>query len=147
VDHPTATHSAKYGWVSPRTSDAWRRCIGRVRDAGGHLFERAACVISVIEAVRCALGDFPISLRLSQWPDLHPDRGLAGWMRLSTDAVVIAVGSVGLDIDVMANVSGTRATSSDPSWVNTLRSGRMPDVPAFTQDDLLVDRELPALVQ
>jgi hypothetical protein len=68
-------------------------------------------------------------------------------MRLSTDAVVIAVGSVGLDIDVMANVSGTRATSSDPSWVNTLRSGRMPDVPAFTQDDLLVDRELPALVQ
>jgi hypothetical protein len=80
VDHPTATHSAKYGWVSPRTSDAWRRCIG-------------------------------------------------------------------LGIDVMANVSGTRATSSDPNWVNTLRSGRMPDVPAFTQDDLLVDRELPALVQ
>ena len=84
---------------------------------------------------------------MSQWPDLHPDRGLAGWMKLSTDAVVIAVGSVGLDIDVMANVSRTRATSSDPNRVNTLRSGRMPDVPAFTKDDLLVDRELPALVQ
>ena len=96
-------------------------------------------------------------------------------MKLSTDAVVIAVGSVSLDIDVMANVSGTRATSSgadgyrdmvrrfqrgdfdmmsigrgqigDPNWVNTLRSGRMPDVPAFTKDDLLVDRELPAFVQ
>jgi 2,4-dienoyl-CoA reductase-like NADH-dependent reductase (Old Yellow Enzyme family) len=314
VDHPTATHSAKYGWMSPRTSDAWRRCIGRVRDAGGHLFvqlwhegavrvgggeptlaeslspsglvgrgrsngrpatlaeldeiraafvrsaliareagasgielhachgyfldqflwaetnqrtdrfggatavERAAYVISVIEAVRDAVGDFPISLRLSQWkevdygarivtgpdelaalvavfraagadmfhastrrfwtpewPGLDPDLGLAGWMKRSTDAVVIAVGSVGLDIDVMANVSGTRATSSgadgyremvrrfergdfdmmsigrgqigDPQWVNTLRSGRLPDVQAFTKDDLLLDRELPTLVQ
>src|SRR5260370_40470037 len=38
IDHPTATHSAKYGWVSLETSAAWKRCIGRVRDAGGHLF-------------------------------------------------------------------------------------------------------------
>jgi hypothetical protein len=40
-----------------------------------------------------------------------------------------------------------RGQIGDPNWVNTLRSGRMPDVPAFTKDDLLVDRELPALVQ
>jgi 2,4-dienoyl-CoA reductase-like NADH-dependent reductase (Old Yellow Enzyme family) len=312
VDHPSATSSAKYGWVSPRTSAAWQRCIGRVRDAGGHLFvqlwhegavrvggpslaeslspsglvgggrsngraatlpeldeiraafvrsaliareagasgvelhachgylldqflwaetnrrtdrfgghtavERAAFVVSVIEAVRAAVDDFPICLRLSQWkevdygarivsgpdelgallgafraagadmfhastrrfwtpewPGLDPDLGLAGWMKRSTDAVVIAVGSVGLDTDVMANVSGTTATSTgadgyremvrrfergdfdmmsvgrsqigDPEWVNTLRSGRLPDVRAFTKDDLLLDRELPALVR
>lgn len=314
IDHPTATHSVKYGRVSPETSAAWKRCVSRVRDAGGHLFvqlwhegavrvgdggalsaeslspsglvgggrsngrpatlaeldeiraafvrsaiiareagvsgielhachgylldqflweqtnrrtdcfggktpvERAAYVLSVIEAVRSAVGDLPISLRLSQWkevdygariiaspdelatllaafraagvdmfhastrrfwtpewPELDPGLGLAGWMKRSTDAVVIAVGSVGLNTDVMANVTGTTAASSgvtgyremvrrfecgefdmiavgrgqigDPNWVNTLRSGWLPDVRSFTRDDLLLDRELPRLVR
>jgi hypothetical protein len=35
----------------------------------------------------------------------------------------------------------------DPEWVNTLRSGRLRDVRAFTKDDLLLDREQPTLVQ
>ena len=96
-------------------------------------------------------------------------------MKRSTDAAVIAVGSVGLDIDVMTNVSGATATSSgadgyremarrfergdfdlisigrgqigDPDLVNRLRSGRLPDVQTFTKDDLLLDRELPELVR
>ncbi|MCU1656987.1 MAG: 12-oxophytodienoate reductase [Pseudonocardiales bacterium] len=315
VDHPSATQSAKYGWISPRTAAAWRRCLGRVRDAGGHVFvqlwhegavrvggesptaapslspsgivgggrtngraatepelreiaaafarsaaiaresgasgvelhachgylldqflwaetnrrqddyggttvlRRATFVVALIEGVRRAVGDdFPISLRLSQWkevdygariardpaelhallglfrsagvdlfhastrrfwqpewPELDPDLGLAGWMKRATDAAVIAVGSVGLDIDVMSNVSGSTARSSgvhgyremvrrfergdfdlmsigrgqigDPNWVNTLRSGRLPAVRAFSKADLLQDRELPTLVQ
>jgi hypothetical protein len=40
-----------------------------------------------------------------------------------------------------------RGQIGDPEWVNTLRSGRLPDVRAFTKDDLLLDRELPTLVQ
>jgi 2,4-dienoyl-CoA reductase-like NADH-dependent reductase (Old Yellow Enzyme family) len=315
VDHPTATHSPKYAWVSPRTAGPWRRCIERVRAAGGHLFvqlwhegavrvgddgpgetasvspsgivgggrtngraatdrelreiaeayarsaaiaqecgasgvelhachgylldqflwaetnrrtdryggpsviERAAYVLEIVEGVRRAVGEtFPISLRLSQWkevdlsariaadpaelhatlvlfetagidifhastrrfwlpewPDLDPDLGLAGWMKRGTNAVVIAVGSVGLDIDVMTNVSGSTASSTgsegyremvrrfargdfdlmaigrgqigDPNWVNTLRSGRLPAVRGFTKTDLLQDRELPSLVR
>ncbi len=315
VDHPSATHSSKYGWVTPRTAPAWRGCLERVRDAGGSVFlqlwhegavrvggddgggaaslspsglvgpgrpngraatpgeladitaayvrsariarevgasgielhachgylldqflweqtnrrtdryggrtpaERAAYLVEVITAVRRAVGpDFPISLRLSQWkevdytariaatpaelpallsalrtagvdifhastrrfwlpewPQLHPDLGLAGWIKRSTDAVVIAVGSVGLDVDVMANVSGSTARSTgsagyremvrrfrrgdfdlmaigrgqigDPNWVNTLRAGRLPAVQGFTKADLLQDRELPTLVR
>ena len=34
------------------------------------------------------------------------DLGLAGWVKSFTDAPVIAVGSVGLDIDVMASLDG-----------------------------------------
>jgi 2,4-dienoyl-CoA reductase-like NADH-dependent reductase (Old Yellow Enzyme family) len=197
----------------------WEETNRRADHFGGKtVVERADFVVSVIEAVRAALGDFPISLRLSQWkevdygarivrtpdeltallaafrtagvdifhastrrfwtpewPELHPDLGLAGWMKRSTDAAVIAVGSVGLDIDVMTNVSGATATSSgadgyremarrfergdfdlisigrgqigDPDLVNRLRSGRLPDVQTFTKDDLLLDRELPELVR
>ncbi len=315
VDHPTATHSPKYAWVSSRTAAAWRHCIGRVRDAGGHLFlqlwhegavrvgddgagglpslspsglvgggrangraastaelasirqayarsariareagasgvelhachgylldqflwdrtnrrtdryggatslERAGFVVEVIKEVRRAVGaDFPISLRLSQWkevdyaarivgdpeelrslvalfrragvdifhastrqfwlpewPELHDDLGLAGWIKRGTDAAVIAVGSVGLDVDVMSNVSGSVARSTgtagyqemvrrfergdfdliaigrgqigDANLVNKLRSGRVPAVRTFTKADLLQDRELPSLVQ
>jgi 2,4-dienoyl-CoA reductase-like NADH-dependent reductase (Old Yellow Enzyme family) len=40
-----------------------------------------------------------------------------------------------------------RGQIGDPEWVNTLRSGRLPDARAFTKDDLLLNRELPALVQ
>jgi hypothetical protein len=47
-----------------------------------------------------------------EWPELGADLGLAGWVKRGTDAGVIAVGSVGLDIDIMSNVSGSVARST-----------------------------------
>lgn len=109
-----------------------------------------------------------------EWPELDPDLGLAGWVRRGTDAVVMAVGSVGLDLDIMSNVHGGAARSTgaegylemlrrfergdfdlmaigrgqigDPDLVRTLRDGRVPAPRGFTKADLLQDRELPSLV-
>jgi 2,4-dienoyl-CoA reductase-like NADH-dependent reductase (Old Yellow Enzyme family) len=126
------------------------------RFGGPTAIERAAYVISVIEAVRCALGDLPISLRLSQWKEVdYGARIVTGPDELA--GLLAAFRAAGVD---MFHASTRRFWT--PEWpdlhdvdrptnrrppVNTLRSGRMPDVPAFTKDDLLVDRELPALVQ
>jgi len=91
-----------------------------------------------------------------------------------TDAPVIAVGSVGLDTDVMDNFFGKEANSTgeqglrellrrfknkefdlisvgrgqigDPHWVRKLRDGRFSEVRMFTKKDLLGDLELEGVV-
>lgn len=254
VDHPSATSNSLFGWLTARTSGAWRSCVEAVHSAGGAMFlqlwhqgavdtgeaddafvalspsglahpdkpfgraasaadlaairqafvrsatcaqetgadgveihachgylldqflwpainlrtdryggamsARAAFPAEVIAAVREATGpDFVISVRISQWkeadyeakiaatPDelrqlvetlrsagadlFHvstrrfwtpewpgSDLGLAGWVKSFTDAPVIAVGSVGLDIDVMATLEGGEA-----KWTGATRIG------------------------
>jgi 2,4-dienoyl-CoA reductase-like NADH-dependent reductase (Old Yellow Enzyme family) len=96
--------------------------------------------------------------------------GLAGWVKSFTDANVIAVGSVGLDIDVMASLTGQEATPTgssrldelvrrfergdfdlvsvgrsqigDPDWVAKMRDGRTPDIRAFRKDDMSLDHDV-----
>lgn len=103
-----------------------------------------------------------------EWP--NSGLGLAGWAKASTDAPVIAVGSVGLDIDVMSSVMGEQAQFTgveglseltgrftggefdmvaigrsligDPDWVNKVRAGDFDDIRMFTKRDLIGDLEL-----
>jgi len=61
-----------------------------------------------IRRMRAAGADiFHVSTRRfdkPEWPDLHPGRSLAGWVRTMTDAAVIAVGSVGLTTDMAVDL-------------------------------------------
>jgi 2,4-dienoyl-CoA reductase-like NADH-dependent reductase (Old Yellow Enzyme family) len=97
-----------------------------------------------------------------EWPG--SDLGLAGWAKSFTDAPVIAVGSVGLDIDVMATLTGEEARPTgasrigdlvrrfergdfdlisigrsligDPDWVAKMRDGRGAEIRPFRRTDL-----------
>jgi 2,4-dienoyl-CoA reductase-like NADH-dependent reductase (Old Yellow Enzyme family) len=37
VDHPSATAQPNSAWLTPATADAWARCVGAVRNAGGQM--------------------------------------------------------------------------------------------------------------
>jgi 2,4-dienoyl-CoA reductase-like NADH-dependent reductase (Old Yellow Enzyme family) len=98
-----------------------------------------------------------------EWPD--SPLPLAGWVKTVTDAPVITVGSVGLDVDLMQTLYSDRPerqtlTSSlgelavrfergefdlvavgrsiiaDPEFVNKLRDGRFDEIRPFTRADL-----------
>jgi 2,4-dienoyl-CoA reductase-like NADH-dependent reductase (Old Yellow Enzyme family) len=99
-----------------------------------------------------------------EWPDVDPDRGLAAWVKEFTDTPVIAVGSVGLDVDVMATLEGAEAKPTgpgriadlvrrfnrgdfdlisigrsligDPDWVAKMRDGRGAEIRPFRRADL-----------
>jgi 2,4-dienoyl-CoA reductase-like NADH-dependent reductase (Old Yellow Enzyme family) len=93
------------------------------------------------------------------------DLGLAGWVKSLTDAPVIAVGSVGLDVDVMTTLTGGaearptgasaiadlvrrfrrgdfdlvsvgRSLIGDPDWVVKMRDGRAGEIRPFRRADL-----------
>jgi len=97
-----------------------------------------------------------------EWPG--SDLGLAGWVKSFTDAPVIAVGSVGLDIDVMATLTGEEARPTgasriedllrrfrrgdfdlvsvgrsligDPDWVAKMSDGRGAEIRPFRRADI-----------
>ncbi len=109
---------------------------------------------------------------IPEWPD--SDLGVAGWTKSMTDAPVIAVGSVGLDTDVMDNFFGKEAKSTgeaglrellrrfnngefdlisvgrsligDAQWVNKVRDGRLSEIRMFTKKDLIGDLEFEGFV-
>ncbi len=104
---------------------------------------------------------------IPEWP--NSDLGIAGWTKSLTDAPVIAVGSVGLDTDVMENFFGKEARPTgepglrellrrfnnqefdlvavgrghigDPDWVKKIAQGQCDDIRPFTKQDLLGDLE------
>ena len=104
---------------------------------------------------------------IPEWP--NSDLGIAGWTKSLTDAPVIAVGSVGLDTDVMENFFGKDAQPTgetglrellrrfnnaefdlvavgrghigDPDWVKKIAGGRYDDIRLFSKNDLLGDLE------
>ena len=110
---------------------------------------------------------------IPEWED--SDLGIAGWTKRLTDAPVIAVGSVGLDIDVMENFFGKEATSTgeeglreltrrfandefdlisvgrghigDQGIINKMREGRLSEIRGFTRKDVLGDLELEGGIQ
>ena len=109
-----------------------------------------------------------------EWPELDPDLGIAGWTKRFSRVPVVAVGSVGLDVDVMENLLGTEATATglpsfiemlrrfergdfdlmsvgrgqigDPDWVSKVQRGAIAEILPFTRDDVLRDVEFPDLV-
>jgi 2,4-dienoyl-CoA reductase-like NADH-dependent reductase (Old Yellow Enzyme family) len=98
------------------------------------------------------------------------DLGLAGWVKSFTDAAVIAVGSIGLDIDVMATLTGQeghptgasrigelvarfergefdlvsvgRSQIGDPDWVTKMSERRIPDIRPFSKDDVALSHDV-----
>jgi len=92
------------------------------------------------------------------------DRSYPGWVKSTTDAPVIAVGSVGLDNDIMSSLHGEdvastgvgglaelvrrfsakefdliavgRAALGDPDWVNKVRDGRFTELKPFKREEL-----------
>jgi 2,4-dienoyl-CoA reductase-like NADH-dependent reductase (Old Yellow Enzyme family) len=108
---------------------------------------------------------FHVSTRRFWTPEWEgSDLGLAGWVKSFTDAPVIAVGSVGLDVDVMATLTGSEARPTgasriedlvrrfkrgdfdlvsigrsligDPDWVAKMRDGRGAEIRPFRRADL-----------
>ena len=126
----------------------------------------------LIPVLRSAGADiFHVSTRRFWTPEWDgSDLGLAGWVKSFTDAAVIAVGSIGLDIDVMATLTGEEARPTgasridelvrrfergdfdlvsvgrsqigDPDWVAKMRDGRIPDIRAFRRDDTSLDHDV-----
>jgi len=120
----------------------------------------------LVEILRSAGADlFHVSTRRFWTPEwAGSDLGLAGWVKSFTDTPVIAVGSVGLDIDVMATLEGGEAKPTgasrigdlvrrfergdfdlvsvgrsqigDPDFVAKLRDNRIGDIRAFRRTDL-----------
>ena len=107
---------------------------------------------------------FHVSTRRFWTPEwAGSDLGLAGWAKSFTGAPVIAVGSVGLDIDVMASLDGQegnptgasriaelvrrfqrgdfdlvsvgRSQIGDPKWVAKVADHRIPDIRPFRAGD------------
>lgn len=103
-----------------------------------------------------------------EWPELHPDRSLAGWTKFLTGAPVITVGSVGLDTDVMSDlfhgetpklcieedleliesrlekgefdlVAIGRGHIANNDFVTKVREGRFGELQAFDKSKLLPD--------
>lgn len=100
---------------------------------------------------------------IPEWPG--SDLGIAGWTKKLTDAVVVGVGSVGYDLDVMeslrtrkeANSTGRaglaellrrftagefdlmsvgRGQIADAEWVHKVRDGRFSDIRPFVRADI-----------
>lgn len=119
----------------------------------------------LVSVLRSAGADiFHASTRRFWTPEWEgSDLGLAGWVKSFTDAPVIAVGSVGLDIDVMASLDGQegkptgasriaelvrrfqrgdfdlvsvgRSQIGDPEWVAKVADHRIRDIRPFRASD------------
>jgi len=136
--------------------------------------QELATMLSVLRAA--GVDVFHASARrfwIPEWPG--SDLGVAGWTKSLTDAPVIAVGSVGLDVDVMENFFGKEATPTgepgfrellrrfdngefdlisvgrghigDQGWVNKVRGSRLSDIRHFTRKDVLGDLEIEGSIQ
>jgi 2,4-dienoyl-CoA reductase-like NADH-dependent reductase (Old Yellow Enzyme family) len=120
----------------------------------------------LVSMLRLAGADlFHVSTRRFWTPEWDgSDLGLAGWVKSFTDAPVIAVGSVGLDVDVMATLEGEEARPTgnsriedlvrrfrrgdfdlvsvgrsqigDPDWVAKVRDDRIGDIRPFRRADI-----------
>jgi len=128
----------------------------------------------LVSMLRSAGADiFHVSTRRFWKPEWEgSDLGLAGWAKSFTDAAVIAVGSVGLDVDVMASLNGEASQSTgarrigelvrrfergdfdlvsvgrsqigDPEWIAKMTGHRVPDIRAFTAEDTYLGHDVVA---
>ena len=91
-------------------------------DYDARIVEEPGQLGELVRVLRAAGADlFHVSTRRFWTPEWDgSDLGLAGWVKSFTDAPVIAVGSVGLDIDVMASLSGQEAQPTGASRIDEL---------------------------
>jgi 2,4-dienoyl-CoA reductase-like NADH-dependent reductase (Old Yellow Enzyme family) len=134
-------------------------------DYDARIVEEPGQLGQLVAMLRSAGADiFHVSTRRFWTPEwAGSDLGLAGWAKSFTDAAVIAVGSVGLDIDVMASLDGQegrptgasrigelvrrfqrgdfdlvsvgRSQIGDPNWVTKMTDHRIPDIRGFRAND------------
>jgi 2,4-dienoyl-CoA reductase-like NADH-dependent reductase (Old Yellow Enzyme family) len=134
-------------------------------DYDAKIVEEPAELGQLVSVLRSAGADiFHVSTRRFWMPEWEgSDLALAGWAKSFTDAPVIAVGSVGLDIDVMASLDGQEGNPSgagriaelvrrfqrgdfdlvsvgrsqigDPEWVAKVTDHRLPDIRPFRAGD------------
>ena len=134
-------------------------------DYDAKIVKEAGELGQLVSMLRSAGADmFHASTRRFWTPEWEgSDLGLAGWVKSFTDAPVIAVGSVGLDIDVMASLDGQegrpagasriaelvrrfqrgdfdlvsvgRSQIGDPEWVTKVADHRIPDIRPFRAGD------------
>jgi len=135
----------------------------------------AAELAELVSILRSSGADlFHVSTRQFWTPEWQgSDLGLAGWVKSFTDAPVIAVGSVGLDVDVMATLTGAEARPTgvgriedlvrrfrrgdfdlvsvgrsligDADWVAKMSDGRSAEIRPFRRVDLPFLSALPVL--
>ncbi len=91
-------------------------------DYDARIVEEPGQLGQLVRVLRSAGADlFHVSTRRFWTPEWDgSDLGLAGWVKSFTDAPVIAVGSVGLDIDVMASLGGQEARPTGASRIDEL---------------------------
>ena len=141
-------------------------------DYDARIVEEPGQLGQLVAMLRSAGADiFHVSTRRFWTPEWDgSDLGLAGWVKSFTDAPVIAVGSVGLDIDVMATLTGQEARPTgasrigelvrrfqrgdfdlvsvgrsqigDPEWVAKMTHHRIPDIRAFRVDDTALSHDV-----
>ena len=134
-------------------------------DYDARIVEEPAQLGQLVTMLRAAGADiFHVSTRRFWTPEWEgSDLGLAGWAKSFTDAPVIAVGSVGLDIDVMASLEGKegrptgasridelvrrfqrgdfdlvsvgRSQIGDPDWIAKMTHHRIPEIRGFRAND------------
>jgi 2,4-dienoyl-CoA reductase-like NADH-dependent reductase (Old Yellow Enzyme family) len=91
-------------------------------DFDARIVEEPGELGELVSMLRSAGADiFHVSTRRFWKPEWDgSDLGLAGWAKSFTDAAVIAVGSVGLDIDVMASLNGEEAQQTGAARIDEL---------------------------
>ena len=134
-------------------------------DYDAKIVEEPGQLGQLVGVLRSAGADiFHVSTRRFWTPEwAGSDLGLAGWAKSFTDAAVIAVGSIGLDIDVMASLDGQEARPTggsrigelvhrfkrgdfdlvsvgrsqigDPEWITKMTHHRISDIRAFRAGD------------
>jgi 2,4-dienoyl-CoA reductase-like NADH-dependent reductase (Old Yellow Enzyme family) len=141
-------------------------------DYDARIVEEPGELGQLVPLLRSAGADiFHVSTRRFWTPEWESsDLGLAGWVKSFTDAAVIAIGSIGLDIDVMATLTGHEARPTgasrmdelvrrfdrgdfdlvsvgrsqigDPQWVAKMTAGRPGAVRAFRLEDTSLSHDV-----
>ena len=141
-------------------------------DFDARIVEEPGQLGQLVGMLRTAGADiFHVSTRRFWTPEWDgSDLGLAGWAKSYTDAAVIAVGSVGLDIDVMASLAGQegrptgasrigelvrrfqrgdfdlvsvgRSQIGDPDWVTKMTDHRVPYIRGFRANDTSLSHDV-----
>jgi 2,4-dienoyl-CoA reductase-like NADH-dependent reductase (Old Yellow Enzyme family) len=141
-------------------------------DYDAKIVQQPAELGQLITLLRGAGADlFHVSTRRFWTPEWEgSDLGLAGWAKSFTDAPVIAVGSIGLDIDVMASLAGKegrptgatridelvrrfrrgdfdlvsvgRSQIGDPDWVAKMTDHRVPEIRGFRANDTALPHDV-----
>ena len=141
-------------------------------DFDAKIVEEPAQLEQLVTMLRAAGADiFHVSARRFWLPEWEgSDLSLAGWAKSFTDAAVVVVGSVGLDIDVMASLSGEegrptgsarigelvrrfergdfdlvsvgRSQIGDSNWVTKMADHRIPEIRGFRANDTALPHDV-----